>query len=312
MSAPSIHFKSEVSGTDFPPASRARVIINTDAANEADDQFAIVYALLTQSFELHGLIAAHFGQHPGRPQDSQAESRREIEHLLRLMDLTDRTTVKDGAKIAMPDELTPRPSDGAELIINHALSDDLRPLNLLFLGPLTDLASALLLEPQIANCNLRVVWIGGADQPTHYGPEFNLTNDVHAANVVMRSTLAVSQIPYPLYGHFCVSHEELLDKVRPHGKIGCYLVEQLVRLNRSSTSLAIEHRSLGDSPAIGVTMAPHAGCWHWEHAPMYDPVTSPRLDSVDLREIRVYDTFDARFLFEDFYAKITRFARSQV
>ena len=42
-------------------AKRTRVIIDTDAKNEADDQFAIVHALLTPSFELHGLIPAHFG-----------------------------------------------------------------------------------------------------------------------------------------------------------------------------------------------------------------------------------------------------------
>ena len=40
---------------------RRRVIINTDAKNEADDQFAIVHALLSPSLEVRGLIAAHFG-----------------------------------------------------------------------------------------------------------------------------------------------------------------------------------------------------------------------------------------------------------
>ena len=46
----------------FPPHKRKRVIVNTDAKNEADDQYAIVHALLTPSFELHGIIPAHFGQ----------------------------------------------------------------------------------------------------------------------------------------------------------------------------------------------------------------------------------------------------------
>ena len=45
----------------FPPERRARVIVNTDAKNEADDQFAIVRALLTPSFEIAGVIPAHFG-----------------------------------------------------------------------------------------------------------------------------------------------------------------------------------------------------------------------------------------------------------
>ena len=40
---------------------KTRVIINTDAKNEADDQYAIVHAILTPSFALHGLVSAHFG-----------------------------------------------------------------------------------------------------------------------------------------------------------------------------------------------------------------------------------------------------------
>ena len=43
----------------LPTAKMHRVIINTDAKNEADDQYAIVQALLTPSFDLHGIIPAH-------------------------------------------------------------------------------------------------------------------------------------------------------------------------------------------------------------------------------------------------------------
>ena len=46
---------------DFTADSKHRVIVNTDAKNEADDQFAIVHALLTPAFEIHGIIPAHFG-----------------------------------------------------------------------------------------------------------------------------------------------------------------------------------------------------------------------------------------------------------
>ena len=44
----------------FPPEKRKRVIVNTDAKNEADDRYAIVHALLTLSFELPAIIPAHF------------------------------------------------------------------------------------------------------------------------------------------------------------------------------------------------------------------------------------------------------------
>ena len=42
-------------------ATRRRVIIDTDAKNEADDQYAIVHALLSPTLDVRGLVPAHFG-----------------------------------------------------------------------------------------------------------------------------------------------------------------------------------------------------------------------------------------------------------
>lgn len=44
---------------DFPLEAKQRVVVNTDAKNEADDQYAIVHAVLTPSFDLHGVIPTH-------------------------------------------------------------------------------------------------------------------------------------------------------------------------------------------------------------------------------------------------------------
>jgi purine nucleosidase len=65
------------------PQKRARVIVDTDAKNEADDQYAIVHALLTPSFEVHGVIAAHFGTRISIT--SEQDSYDEVEKLLELM-----------------------------------------------------------------------------------------------------------------------------------------------------------------------------------------------------------------------------------
>ena len=140
------------------PARRHRVIINTDAKNEADDQYTIVHALLTPSFELHGLVAAHFGTLKSAA--SQQDSRREIDLLLDLMDFRGRVTVVDGAADALPDERTAADSAGAQLIIAEAMKDDPRPLHVAFLGPLTDMASALLIEP--GGADAMSAWCGSA------------------------------------------------------------------------------------------------------------------------------------------------------
>jgi inosine-uridine nucleoside N-ribohydrolase len=141
------------------PAKKVRVILNTDAKNEADDQYAIVHAILTPLFDLHGIIPAHFGDRRGL--GSLQASHDEVVKLLDLMDLKGRISVDDVAAKWLPDEKTPVPSEGSALIIREALKDDPRPLHVAFLGPLTDMASALLEEPAIAERNVRVVWIGG-------------------------------------------------------------------------------------------------------------------------------------------------------
>ena len=44
-----------------PQEKQVRLITDTDAKNEADDQFAVVQALLSPKMDNVGLIAAHFG-----------------------------------------------------------------------------------------------------------------------------------------------------------------------------------------------------------------------------------------------------------
>jgi purine nucleosidase len=289
------------------PARRTRVIVNTDAKNEADDQYAIVHAILTPSFEVHGIIPAHFGTRRG--DNSLAESREEVDTLLNLMGLADEVRVANGAPTTLPDERTAVRSPGADLIIAEALRDDSRTLYVAFYGPLTDMASALLLAPQIADRDVIVVWIGGGPWPAG-GAEFNLSNDIHAANVVFRSKLPVWQIPSTVYKLMAVSYAELRAKVYPHGPLGRYLVDQLVEWNSRWVPGPIEYRSLGDSPAVGVIIYPDCGHWQSRPAPEFNADMSYR-HSGNNRDIRVYDSVDARFVHEDFFAKLAAFAQAQ-
>lgn len=303
---------------------RHRVIINTDAKNEADDQYAIVHALLSPSLDVRGIIPAHFGRRPGRSQTSMEDSRVEVDLLLKYLDLTDRVRVENGAPCAMPTVLIPIASPGAELIIEEAMRDDVDdPLYVAFFGPLTDMASALLMEPRIAQRQVVVVWIGGGGYdggevpplgrptfaPTVAPPEFNLSNDLFAANVVFRSTLTVWQIPKPAYVVTAVSYAELEEKVGPCGPLGRYLVDQLVEWNEQNAKAPMEYRALGDSPAVAVILNPAAG--QYVHRPAMGFNYDGTYDlSTQYRPIRVYTSIDSRFMLEDFFAKMRIHGRS--
>jgi purine nucleosidase len=289
------------------PEKRHRVIINTDAKNEADDQYAIVHGLLTPSFELHGIIPAHFGSLKSKT--SMKDSHDEVMLLLRLMELEGKMTVADGAEGPIPDETTAAPSAGADLIIREAMKDDPRPLHVAFLGPLTDMASAILQEPEVARRNVRVVWIGGGYWPVG-NREYNLSNDIAAANVVARSGIEIWQCPMIVYRRMAVSYAELYERVHGQGEIGRYLVDQLVEWNAKTVAYPIEHRSLGDSPAIGVIMYPECGEWEYVPGPEYS-ASMNYVHTGRNRPVRMYKVVDQRFILEDMFAKLARFARGE-
>ena len=291
----------------LPIEKRARLILNTDAKNEADDQYTIVHALLTPTFDFHGIIPAHFGSIKSKA--SLRDSHDEVIKILDLMNLKDRVRVESGAEGSMPDENTPMASAGARLIIEEGMKDDPRPLYVAFLGPLTDMAAALLIEPRLNERNICVVWIGGGQWPVG-GREYNLSNDIHAANVVMKSKVQLWQIPMSVYRMMAVSYAELMERVYDRGAIGKYLVEQLIDWNLRMHAGPIEHRSLGDTPALSVILNPNGGISEWLPAPEFNSLMNYVHTGAN-RPIKVYHSIDVRYILEDFYAKLNRFTRGE-
>ena len=253
------------------PMGRRRVIINTDAKNEADDQFAIVHALLSPSLDVRGLIAAHFGN--SRSERSMEESREEIDLLLELTGLGQQVTVANGGPTGIPDEQTPRDSEGAQLIIAESkLASAKEPLFVAFLGPLTDMASAILLDPAILDREVVVIWIGGVGYggvESYPGVEFNLRNDIAAANVVFDSGITVWQVPSNVYSQVSVGYTELEEKIGGTSKLADYLINQMIEWNRTYWPEPIESRSLGDSPAVSLMLYPRGGSFRIVPAPRF-------------------------------------------
>lgn len=290
---------------DIPEQKKIRLIINSDAKNEADDQFAIVHALLTPKFIIKGLVAAHFGEEKSK--SSMMDSYHEMIKILSLIGMEGQIPVFKGAERAIPDEHTPIDSEGADLIIREALStDDSRPLYVIFLGPITDLACAYLKEPAIAD-KLTAIWIGGGKWPEGETDEYNLSNDRHAANVVLDSPIPLWQVPRNVYSSVRVSIGELLHRVKPYGKIGAYLYEQLVEHNEKCADNPAwppgESWALGDSPAVSLLLNQHRYDYEMKPAPRIGEDLKYIHRKTD-RMIRVYNYVDARFTLEDMFAKL--------
>ena len=295
-----------------PPEKMIRVITNTDAKNEGDDQFAIVHTLLSPKFDNVGIIGAHFGTKRGNTMEQSCE---EIARIFGLMGFEKEGMIFKGATHPMPDEETPVDSEGAQLIIREAMKDDDRPLFVTFMGPVTDLASAYLLEPRIAG-RLTAIWIGGGTYPNGR-VEYNMDNDKNAANVVFKSEIDLWQVPKNVYEYMPVSFAELELRVGPCGKIGEYLCTQLMDEEafrpaaRRSDFRTGESWVLGDSPVVGLMLYEHRFFYDMIPAPVVDKETSLYLHTGKYRPIRVYNYLDSRLILEDFYSKLALFAQKQ-
>ncbi len=293
---------------EVPEQKKVRMIVHTDCKNEADDQHALAHHLMTPKFLVKGIIAGHFNRVPqqyGEGHTAQA-SLEEIHKVLELMELQGVCPVVKGSEYQLRDESTPNPSEGVSLIIEEAMKEDEHPLFVAFQGAITDLASAILIQPEICS-RMTAIWIGGGAYPEGE-IEFNLYQDIAAANVVMKSEMPLWQIPKNVYKQMAVSLAELQYHVRSCGRIGEYLFSQMAEYNTSHADNAWPHGEiwgLGDSASIAVLLEES------ERTDVYKEITAPCIKEdmtysfeQENRKIRVYDRVDARLTISDFYAKL--------
>lgn len=106
------------------------------------------------------------------------------------------------------------PRDGVELIVEHALRDDPRPLTLVAVGPLTNVAAALAREPRVADRIDRISIMGGAIGLGNRTPsaEFNIYADPEAAAAVFGSGVPITLVPLEVT-HQALATEPVLARI---------------------------------------------------------------------------------------------------
>jgi inosine-uridine nucleoside N-ribohydrolase len=141
---------------------RMRVIVDNDFSGDPDGLFQMAHLLLSPSVEIRGIIGSHLSVKDGfDPSTTQAENAaKKAKELLQIMNLEEKMAVVAGSNTGMTDENTPVKSAGVDLIINEALRTDTKqPLYVLCGAGLTEIASALLTKPEIAD-KITLIWIG--------------------------------------------------------------------------------------------------------------------------------------------------------
>jgi inosine-uridine nucleoside N-ribohydrolase len=209
------------------PAGHIRMVLDTDTYNEIDDQFALVYALLSpERMTCEAIYAAPFhNQRSSGPEDGMLRSYEEIGRVLERLGRRPDGLVYQGARAWLPALGQPVPSAATDDLIARARAGGDGPLYVVAIGAITNIASALLAAPDIAE-RIVVVWLGGQPIGWHHTREFNLLQDLLAARVLFDSGVALVRVPcINVAEHLRTTQAEMERFVKGKGAIGDYLFE---------------------------------------------------------------------------------------
>lgn len=293
-------------GIKMNPDTKIRVIICSDVKNEADDPYAIMHQLLTPKFDICGIVAGHFESKAPNTKTTMLKSYNELEKLIEASQMDDIKIFK-GCDEPLQCKDVANSSEGVDFIIEEAMKIDERPLYITCLGALTDVASAIIKCPEIAN-KITIAWTGGEVYPNG-GKEFNLKQDVKAAQIVFDSSANIYQLTTEIYNSMNTTLSELKYKVYPCGSAGKYLYEEIESYSYVDSVVHRELRS-GENWSLADL------CIGWtlidaQINDRYDLIKAPKInDDMTYSEgdqdklIRVYHKTDTRAIFEDLFAKL--------
>lgn len=210
-----------------PPANRPiAMVLDTDTYNEIDDQFALVYALLSQELRVEAVYAAPFlNNRSTSPEDGMEKSYEEILRVLGKLSVSPDGFAFKGSRLFIADVARPERSPAALDLIDRAKRHSPQnPLYVVAVGAISNVANALLLEPSVLP-NIVVVWLGGNGHQWPHQREFNFQQDLKASRLIFDSGVPLVQLPCtPVVTHFSTSVPEMERYLSGQGAIGEYLL----------------------------------------------------------------------------------------
>lgn len=212
------------------PEGRIDMVLDTDTYNEIDDQYALAFLAECQDkLNICGIFAAPFHNHHSEsPGDGMEKSFQEIHNVLKLSGHPELEQLAyRGSSRFLQDENTPVDSPAARKLVELAMAHTpQQPLYVACIAAPTNIASAILLEPSVAE-RIVVVWCGGVglDWPDAFC--FNGCQDISASRVLLGSEVALVLIPGRGVGYsFALSGVELEYWLKGRNPFCDYILER--------------------------------------------------------------------------------------
>lgn len=226
------------------PEGKLKVVIDSDAYNEVDDQFAIAWALKSKErMDVQAVYAAPFCSkalqklspipnetlkktvhYAGTPAEGMEKSYKEILNLFNILGENAEGRVYRGAKHYIEENNEPVNSEAVQDLIYRAMhmENDER-LYVLAIGAVTNVASAIMLQPKIID-KITVIWLGGQPLDFKCAGEFNLMQDMPASKLMFDCGVPLVLIPcMTVASHLTLTKAEIEERMLGKSKIGDYL-----------------------------------------------------------------------------------------
>ena len=283
------------------------VVLDTDTYNEIDDQYALAYMLLSgEKLRTKAVYAAPFhNEKSNSPGHGMELSYKEILNIMTLCGKEDLHKVAyRGSLTYLPNETTPVESDAARDLVKRAMKyTPESPLYVLTIGAITNIASALLMEPAIKD-RVVIVWLGGSPHHFPIWPEFNMSQDIAAARVVFGSGAPLVQLPCAgVVSHLTTTEPELRQHIKGKSALGDYLYEYSCKVAIHDGGNTCWSRVIWDISAVAWVLSDrfikdlivHAPIPTYEHGYVLDPTRH-------FMKVAYHLNRDA--IFEDLFKKI--------
>ncbi len=285
-----------------PPTGAVSMVLDTDTYNEIDDQFALAYAMLSpEVLTVEAIYAAPFhNPNSSGPADGMERSYEEILRLLDRLGVAGESFAFRGSAGYLPTADEALDSPAARDLVERAMGERSGPLYVVAIGAITNVASALLLEPELAN-RIVVVWLGGHPHDWPTAREFNLMQDIHAARVVLDSGVPFVHVPCKNVAQFLrTTVPELKEHIAGRNALCDFLFERFCAHHDDHFAWAKE---LWDVSAVAWLVNP---AWV-PTALVHSPILTDQLTwSTDPRRhfIRVATDCNRNAIFADMFRKL--------
>lgn len=292
------------------PSGKVDAVLDTDTFNEIDDQFALAFAMLSpESLTMRAVTAApFFNRRSSSPADGMEKSYDEILNVLHLLKCRTDGFVFRGSESYLKDAVTPVDSAAARRIVELAREAraEGRILYLIAIGAITNIASALLMAPEIID-SVVVVWLGGHALDTIPNREFNLHQDVSASRIIFESGVPLFWIPCCGVAEILmIALPELKRRCEPCGEPGRFLYGRTEEfLNRDPAVQKV----IWDIATIACFAVPEAVHSRIIPAPVLKENSDWELAG-NRHEIRLIHYLERSRIFDALFRRLEAFARS--